>query len=394
MFTDADKEQIAKRGSSVEGVTKQIQNFVDGFPPLQLMKPATEGHGVIVTDKAEQDRLVKQYEGLSADKTIYKFVPASGAASRMFKALFAFMGSYSGTDEEYEKFSSGEAHTDVFHFFKHIHDFAFYDDLKEAFRADNLSLEEAHLRRRYTDILRALLTSDGLSYGELPKGLLKFHQYEAGGRTPTEEHLVEGAHYAKGSDQVVRLHFTVSPEHRTKFEQHIESVKGKFEEQFGVTYKVSFSEQKPATDTIAVDLENEPFRNGDGSLLFRPAGHGALIANLDEIHGDLVFIKNVDNVVPDHLKGETYVFKKVIAGKLLEIQQKTFDYLNKIDNGWSDDLESELVDFCQNELNIELPEVYSHKSSDEKRDFIHQKLNRPIRVSGMVGNIGDPGGGP
>ena len=393
MFSASDKEQIHERGSSLENVERQINNFKVGFPPLKLEKPAIDGSGILVTSPEQQDELLRNFDSGISGKSIVKFVPASGAASRMFKSLFAFIDEYKGTDQEYEDFTNGKTHPDVYKFFKSIEAFALYNDLKSTFE-DGVSLEEVHLRKQYVDILKALLTDKGLSYGTLPKGLLKFHQYDTGSRTPAEEHMVEGAQYAKDDQNIVRLHFTVSPEHRSKFSEHIDAVKSGYESTFGVTYEVSYSEQKPSTDTIAVDLENEPFRDNNGSILFRPAGHGALIANLDEIDADIIFIKNIDNVVPDHLKEDTIRYKKVIAGKMLEVQEKVFSYLRKIDKNWNDELETEVVEFAAKELNTIMPLDFSDMNSVEKRSTIHAKLNRPIRVSGMVSNVGDPGGGP
>ncbi len=394
MFSDSDQKQIISRGSTIDQVEQQIENFKSGFPPLKLEKPATENNGILILNQEKIGKYVESYESRLGSSSVVKFVPASGAASRMFKTLFAFVENYTGSDEDYSKFSSGETHNEVYTFFKHINDFAFYDHLKAEYDHNGETLEEAHLKRKYIEILQLLLDEPGLSYGTLPKGLIDFHPYGEFSRTPAEEHLVEGAHYAKDQQGSVRLYFTVSPEHKIKFQGYIEEVQTQYEDQFQVTYEVNYSEQKKSTDTIAVDLSNEPFRNKDGSLLFRPAGHGALIANLNEIESDLIFVKNIDNVVPDHLKETTHIYKRVIGGILLEAQQKVFNYLKEIDRNWNQDLEQEIIDFGRDHLNFILPGSYWSISDEERRKYLHNKLNRPMRTSGMVSNVGDPGGGP
>ena len=394
MFTQSDKEQITGRGSSLEVVEQQVRNFISGFPPLKLENPALEGAGMRVLTDSEVDHFVSSFEDHIGSNKLVKFVPASGAASRMFKALFGFVDSYKGSDDDYEQFSSGASHQDVYKFFKEINRFAFYDDLKKAYDSNDETIEEAHVKRKFVSILQCLLEDDGLGYGSLPKGLLKFHKVNSVARTPAEEHLVEAAHYAKDGEGTTRLHFTVSPEHREKFSQHINEVRAGYEDQFGVKYDVSYSEQKPSTDTVAVDMDNAPFRNHDGSLLFRPAGHGALIENLNDVDADVVFVKNIDNVVPDHLKSETYRYKKALAGILMEEQKKTFSYLNSLVNEWTETLEEEVISFMENNLNLKTPSEYGSSDQESRKRYLIEKLNRPIRVCGMVANVGDPGGGP
>ncbi len=394
MFSESDHKQIIERGSTIDQIQQQIENFKNGFPPLKLQGPAINGNGILVLGSDDIERYINFFDHNTAAKSIVKFVPASGAASRMFKTLFAFVETCSGSDEDYEKLSSGITHEDVHNFFSNINDFAFYNDLKRSFGQKGEKIEEIHLKRKYVRILRELLEETGLNYGKLPKGLLKFHSYTGFCRTPAEEHMVEGVHYAKDQNGKVRLHFTVSPEHKKIFEKHIEEVHLRYEEEFEVTFEVNYSVQKTSTDTIAVDLKNEPFRNDDNSLLFRPAGHGALIANLDEIEADVIFVKNIDNVVPDYLKDDTHRYKKVIGGILLETQERVFELLHKLDSDWNVELENEVIKFGRNRLNFILPNDYSSQSDNAKREYLHKMLNRPIRTSGMVSNIGDPGGGP
>jgi hypothetical protein len=235
-----------------------------------------------------------------------------------------------------------------------------------------------------------LLGKNGMNYGALPKGLLKFHRYADGVRTAMEEHLVEAALYAKGKNGAALLHFTVSPEHRAQFEKLVSEVQPAYEKKFGVKYKISFSEQKKSTDTIAVDDNNEPFRNADGSLLFRPGGHGALIENLNEQHADIVFVKNIDNVAPDAYKAETVRYKKALAGLLLQLRSKIFEYAAAVENNPSEAQLNEIQSFFENELSFAFPKGWEAK----KVEYLRGKLNRPIRVCGMVKNVGEPGGGP
>ncbi|MEM9829770.1 MAG: DUF4301 family protein [Bacteroidota bacterium] len=396
MFTDQDKAQLEQRGTDLAVAEQQIQNFKEGFLDLEIVKAATINDGILKLGDDLSDEYVRSYEETSPSLKVVKFVPASGAASRMFKHLFQFQQSYSGSDEDYEKLVSDPEQRKVFEFFKRINDFAFYDDLAQVHQQKNMGLNETILQRRYVEVLDSLLNEDGMNYGSLPKGLLKFHPYGTTSRTPVEEHLVEGANYARDQNNNVYLHFTVSPEHRSAFEAHIAQVKGHFEKHFGVRYYVTFSEQKPSTDTLAVDMNNEPFREENGEILFRPGGHGALIENLNDLEADLVFIKNIDNVVPDRLKDETFHNKKLLGGVLLSYQQKIFEYLRLIDNSEevSETKLEEMREFVEDQLCVLPAQVFSSMDGAQKVAFLEGVLDRPIRVCGMVKNEGEPGGGP
>lgn len=391
MFTSQDIEQFKSIGIEVATVEKQLKHFKDGFPYLPLARAATIGDGILSLDKSKADEYEKYYSENSGKLSIVKFVPASGAATRMFKSLFSFISDYKGTDADYSKFVEDKSFQSVYHFFKSLENFAFYDDLKIVFtNVTGQDLTKAIELKEFVPVLQALL-GEGLYYGDLPKGLLKFHKYPHGvSRTPVEEHMVEAAVYGADKNRIANLHFTVSPEHRSRFEKLIAEVKAEYEKTYNVNYHISFSEQKKSTDTMAVDLNNEPFREKDNSILFRPAGHGALIHNLDEIHSDLIFIKNIDNVVPDKIKEETFRYKKIIAGVLLSYRTRVFDLLQKLNSSEFEKALSEAEHFLRNELCFEFPAV----SGTAARDFYIQKLNRPMRVCGMVKNVGEPGGGP
>ena len=394
MFSEKDLQQITSRGSDISVVEQQLENFKNGFPPLSLAKSPAIGHGITKIDEEQKDQLTAQFDQQAGGLDLLKFVPASGAATRMFKALFAFLSEYDGSEEAYQAFADKGESDATFKLLKNLENFAFYHDLKHAYQQRfDQSLEEGHLKRSYTQIIDTLLNAEGLDYGSLPKALLKFHQYAATSRTSLEEHFVEGANYAKGKSNVVKLHFTVSPAHQAKFEAKVAEVKAGYEARFGVTYDVSYSIQKPSTDTIAVDLADQPFRNEDGSILFRPAGHGALIENLNEMDADVIFIKNVDNVVPERIQQTTYDYKKVIAGLLLSVRKEIFSMLEQLENADAQTDLSPFETYLSKTLHIE-DERYASLSADEKIEYFRKKLNRPIRVSGVVKNDGDPGGGP
>lgn len=386
MLTQQDKDFIALKGISEDKFNEQLECFKTGFPFLKLYGAASPGQGITVPDKDKKDEYLKIWEEyLSGDKTILKFVPASGAASRMFKDLFEFLGGE--TDVPESDF--------IRKFFANIHSFAFYPDLDDVCRKnEGKTIDELIELARYKDIISNLLEEKGLNYGKLPKGLLKFHSYSEGSRTPLEEHLVEGALYASGKSGNVNIHFTVSPEHRALFEQLVNDKVAEYEKQFNVKYNVSFSEQKSSTDTVAATADNEPFRTDDGKILFRPGGHGALIENLNELDADVIFVKNIDNVVPDRLKEETVTYKKLIAGLLVSVQQKIFEYLRLLDSGiYSHAQLEEIIRFLRDNISCRNPKLKDLEDS-ELAIYLRSKLNRPIRVCGMVKNVGEPGGGP
>ena len=385
MLTSEDKKQIARKGITEAQVENQLRQLREGFPFLRLRAAAAIGAGISAPTDAEQQAFVEAWNQYKAQAHhITKFVPASGAASRMFKAMFEFRdGDHDAPVSDFERT-----------YFDRIHDFAFFPALDDACEVlYGKGVDALVADGRYKDVVSAMLDEEGLNYGQLPKGLLQFHTYDDEARTPLEEHLVEAALYAAG-DGRADVHFTVSTEHRELFEALVERVLPTYEERFGIKYSVSFSEQKPSTDTVAATPEGEPFRNDDGSLLFRPGGHGALIQNLADLTSDIVFIKNIDNVVPDRLKPATTLWKQVIAGVLVTLQRQAFDYLRRLDEGTPGRAElDEMCRFLTNELCCEIPGL-QELSDDELCQTLHRKFNRPMRVCGVVKNVGEPGGGP
>jgi len=375
-FTPQDLEQMRQRGSNPETVQQQLDAFQKGFDFAELDRAATVGDGIVQLDDEFMEELVADYEDMIGNKKVVKFVPASGAASRMFKELFEYLSV--DTPEVQEK---GVA------FLQKLPRFPFYEALAAALAKDGYDLSEEVEKQNYKLVVRYLLMPEGLNYGNNPKGLLLFHRYEDKIRTAVEEHLVEAALYGKNED-VCYLHFTVSPQHQAGFEQLLKQVVPLYELHYGVTYKIDFSVQDPATDTVAAELDNTPFRDENGNLLFRPAGHGALIHNLSNIDADVVFVKNIDNVITEDKVDVTVQYKKALAAYLLQLQAKTFSYLEQLEADEVDNMMiCEILDFAETELMISMEEEFDTET-------LFDRLNRPIRVCGMVKNEGEPGGGP
>ena len=385
MFTSDDLQQLADKGISLQQIEHQLQQFRDGFPYLKLRAAAAIDNGIVAPSDTECQAFVEAWNAYKAEgHHITKFVPASGAASRMFKNMFEFRdGDHDAPVTDFER-----------NYFDNIEKFAFFPALDDACQVLYGEGVDALVEEgRFKDIVTAMLDDEGLNYGQLPKGLLQFHAYDDCARTPLEEHLVEAALYATSAGQA-DVHFTVSAEHRELFEELVDRVLPEYSSKYGIQYHVSFSEQKPSTDTLAATMDNEPFRTDDGRLLFRPGGHGALIQNLSDLDSDIVFIKNIDNVVPDRLKPATTLWKQVIAGILVNTQRQVFDYLRRLDEGNIGQAElQEMCHFLRHDLCTEVPGI-NDLSEPELIELLRTKFNRPIRVCGVVKNVGEPGGGP
>ena len=354
-FSDPDLKQIHEHKLTVQEIQNQLDKFVNGFPFSPIVSAATLNNGVFPMLNAGYADI---YENNRHKYTITKFVPASGAATRMFRDL-------------YEYLSSGTMNPTTQTVLDNLTQFAFYDDLTQIL-PDNATPH---------DIIAHIVTDCGLNYGNLPKALLKFHCYPDGNRTALAEHLAEGAQYAE-SNGIVNIHFTVSPEHQSGFDKLLDELVPEYEAHFGVKYNITTSNQHPETDTIAVNPDNTPFRTNDGKLLFRPAGHGALIANLNDIESDIIFIKNIDNVCPEHARGDTILHKKLLAGAAIQIQSEIFRHLTALDNGTADI--DAIKRFITDKLCVKMTDTSDVRSI----------LNRPLRVCGIIKNTGEPGGGP
>lgn len=351
---------MEEHGLTPAALETQLKNFREGFPFLPVTRAASCGDGIRVLDAAGIEQAAARYDRAKESLRVVKFVPASGAATRMFKDLFEFV-------------REGRRTAVVGELLANRRRFAFWPELR------TIIGDDADERRTVENIV-----AEGLRYGETPKGLVSFHRYGDEVRKAVEEHLVEGAQYAAAGGEV-KIHFTVSPEHLTRFEALLaEKIPG-YESRFGVKYRISFSVQDPSTDTLAVNPDCTPFRRADGRLLFRPAGHGALIGNLGKIDADIVFVKNIDNVTTDARRGDTVLYKKALAGVLLALQERIFEYLMALEVPGAE-LEP-IAAFIENELCVKLPKDYGTA-------LLRQVLDRPIRVCGMVRNEGEPGGGP
>ena len=389
MLTNQDLEQIAAKGISEGEILTQIDNLKKGFPFVRLDCAATVGHGITTLSEDKLQYYVGKYEQQMPELSVMKFVPASGAASRMFKDLNVFF------KECKEHKGKAEPSASVVKTMENIGRFAFHDKLQQLMAEDGKMLDDLALAKDYKTVVDYILNSKGLNYGHLPKAMLMFHLYGNVPRSAFSEHLVEGAHYAKNAKNEVNLHFTISPEHRKYFNQKLKYVVPQFEEMFGVKYNIKFSEQMSKTDMVAIDMDGNLVRNADGSLLFRPGGHGALIENLNQIDADIVFIKNIDNVTVDKFKPVTYTYKKALAGYLIEMQEITFECMRLLENLSVSEAElAQIEGYAMRVLNINVPFGYFSKSHRQKVAYWQKKLNRPIRVCGMVKNEGEPGGGP
>ncbi len=351
---------MEEHGLTPAALETQLKNFREGFPFLPVTRAASCGDGIRVLDAAGIEQAAARYDRAKESLRVVKFVPASGAATRMFKDLFEFV-------------REGRRTAVVGELLANRRRFAFWPELRTIVGDD-------------ADELRTVenIVAEGLRYGETPKGLVSFHRYGDEVRKAVEEHLVEGAQYAAAGGEV-KIHFTVSPEHLTRFEALLAKKIPGYESRFGVKYRISFSVQDPSTDTLAVNPDCTPFRRADGRLLFRPAGHGALIGNLGKIDADIVFVKNIDNVTTDARRGDTVLYKKALAGVLLALQERIFEYLMALEVPGAE-LEP-IAAFIENELCVKLPKDYG-------TPLLRRVLNRPIRVCGMVRNEGEPGGGP
>lgn len=395
MFTQADLEQIRAKRIELWKIEKQINFFRKGFPFINLIRPATINDGIVKLNDNERSLYIKLYEESLKELNIVKFVPASGAASRMFKHLFQFIEENPIQKDPCELNTHKHEPNSVCYLFTHLPEIAFYPFLAASVENDGSDITELISTNDYRTIAAYILTSRGLNYAFLPKALIGFHRYPEEIRTSAEEHIVEAANYARGHGNIARIHFTVSPEHRNSLEELFSRVVQKYEERFKVKIDILFSTQKSSTDTLAVDKSNNPFREQSGRLLFRPGGHGALLENLNKIEADMIFIKNIDNVVPDRLKESTFIYKKMIAGYLLSLRKRIFTFLNDSDNHRvTRDKIEEIKKFAEEKLYITFPENFREMDIQDQIGFLVSRLNRPIRVCGMVKNEGEPGGGP
>lgn len=367
---------MRQRGSNPDEVQHQLEIFQKGFDFARLDRAATPNDGILQLEDDVVEELVADYDNMLKGKKVLKFVPASGAASRMFKELYTYLTDDSETTQK-----------KAMAFLESLPRYPFFEALRDAMAKDGYQLETEMDKKNFKLVVDYLLNEKGLNYGNQPKGLLLFHRYPDKIRTAVEEHLVEAARYAN-SDGQCYLHFTVSPQHQAGFEHLLAEVVPAYEKQYNVHYHIDFSIQDPATDTVAAELDNSPFRDENGNLLFRPAGHGALIYNMNRLDADVVFVKNIDNVITEERVEPTVTYKKALAAHLLQLQARAFQYLKELEKGDVDPmLFLEMLDFAESELMIPMEE-------DITQERLFELMNRPLRVCGMVKNEGEPGGGP
>jgi hypothetical protein len=397
IFDEKDIKQIEARGLTLQKVISQIETLKKGIPFIKLERPCTIGDGITVIEEQDLHSLEEVYLKAALSGRVMKFIPASGASSRMFKLLLSFNNRYETIDIKYISAKAQEGDPDyiVFHqFIRGIRKLPFYNDLKSVMAKKGLEIDVLISNGQYKEIVETILTSKGLEYADAPKGLIKFHQYTDGSRTPFEEHLIVAGLYKQDKNRVSRVHFTVSPAHLESIKDHLAKFLSKHNN-LGLRYEVTFSTQKPSTDTITVDLNNKPFRDKKGRLVFWPGGHGALLENLNDVRGDIVFIKNIDNVVPDKLKQEIKIYTKALGGYLVNLQDRIFGYLERISRRDVDErLIKEMFEFARTTLSIIPPIDVERGSIDERVNFLFSRFNRPIRVCGMVKNEGEYGGAP
>jgi len=381
---EADIRQIQSRGLSVADVLNQLETLRRGVKPLVIDRPCTMGDGIEPIAPERMDEWAALHDAAAAAGRMMVFVPASGAATRMFRDWYRVL--------EAGGFASPEAAEE---FAATLPEYAFYGDLEAVLRRDGTDADTLLREGKHADIIARILTPQGLNYGQLPKALLKFHADGGGGRTALEEHLAEAARYVSSSEGLCRVHFTVSGEYLEAVRNHLCEVGPRCEAELGVRFHVTFSTQSAATDTLAVDLENRPFRTPEGRLVFRPGGHGALLSNLDAVGGDLVFIKNIDNIVPDRLKAGTVRYKKVLGGILVALQEEVRRFQRRLAAGGYGERDlSAIARFCEEKLHVGFPADFARRPSADRAAFLQSKLARPLRVCGMVRNEGEPGGGP
>lgn len=391
-LTEQDISHLQKRDINPDKVEQQIALFKRGNVVVNITEAATVRNGILQVSDEEKQRLINFYESRRDRLDILKFVPASGAATRMFKMLYQFVEEYDPQEESVEDYLERNEDSKLEMFLARMKDLPFYEEVLRKAQQNHPDFADLKEDKQQVILVREMLDEDGLDLGDQPKGLVPFHRYDGVAASAFEEHLRETVDYA-ASNQKVRIHFTIAEKHQQKFQEELGRIKEKVETETGVEFKISFSYQDPKTDTVAVTTENEPFRDENGDIFFRPGGHGALIENLSDQKADLIFIKNIDNVVIPKNREILAENKKMLAGKLISLQDRTFRYLQALEESIDENKLSEIAEFLQEELNAGVAN-FGDFSQEERVELLRKKMNRPIRVCGMVKNEGEPGGGP
>lgn len=381
----------------IDSIIEQLKIFEKGIPYLNLHKPCTIGNGVKIFNDSQKDNYIRKFQSAQDEGRVIKFIPASGAATRMFKKQLAVLADSEKSDFNKIIQNASEGDEDnkaVLDFFNNIRHFAFYKELKNIMRREGEDINEVVGRKDIVSLILFTVEKKGLNYANLPKGSILFHSYSEGSRTAFEEHLVEAINYASGKNNTVKVHFTISPEHEYEVKKLFNELFAKYNKQ-GWKFDVEFSFQSPETNTISATIDNKIFRDSDEKILFRPGGHGALLKNLNDLNQDIIMIKNIDNIAPDYIKIETYRYKKVLGGYLIYLQSRIFELLTRLDREvTSEALIEETLALIKTEFELDLATKLKTKSLDEKKIYLYDFLNRPIRVCGMVRREGHPGGSP
>ena len=393
-FTEKQLKQIEKKGLLLSKVESQVNLFKQGLPFINLKDAATVGNGILKISDDERISLIESFDNKRRSISLLKFVPASGAATRMFKFLFKFFEDYRPQKESINSYINRKKASEMSIFFVGINKFPFYYIVKQQLFKRNKDFNKLKLNEQLFLFVEMMLNEKMLNYGNSPKGLLPFHQYRDHVATAFEEHLFEAALYASSNGKA-ELHFTISERHKNIFDAEFKRIEEIVERKTNTNFNISFSYQKESTDTIAVTTDNNPYTEDDGCLLFRPSGHGALIENLNDLDADVIFIKNIDNVVVFKYEKEVADSKKMLAGKLLELQEQSFKYLEELESAeLSEERLIIIAQFLAKKMNLIISNEFEKYSKKYQKQYLFDKLNRPMRVCGMVKNEGEPGGGP
>lgn len=394
-FTETDIKQFEQRGITSEQVTTQLNILQKGIPYVELRDIASSKNGIVSIDVSEQQKYVSLFESKKNSLDLLKFTPASGAATRMFKFLFEFLNEFDPEKESINAYINRKNDKDLLLFFVGLDNFPFYKKVKKRLKKRYNKEDKSDINFNRQRFVSTMLNIDELNFGKKPKGLFPFHSYKHHVSTAFEEHLFEACAYSNENKQA-RLHFTITKNHKKYFDKQFEKRKEYIESKTGISFNITYSYQSEATDTISLDSNKKILRNNSSEIIFRPGGHGALINNLNDQKADLIFIKNIDNVVVFKYREDVAFYKKMLAGKLLELQELSFDYQKEIDN--NKDLDEtkiiEITSFLQNELSIKIARDFKKYSKSYKITYLKNILDRPIRVCAMVPNESEPGGGP
>jgi len=393
-FSEIDILQIEDKGLSTQEVERQIQIFDRGNIKVDIQQAATVGNGILACSVEEQKKFIQTFEDRKDQLDLLKFVPASGAATRMFKAFHNFADEFDPEEESLRDYLDRKEDKSLQLFFEKVENLPFYKEALKKAEENHPDFSEKSNDDQHLILVKTMLYKEGLGLSDLPKGLVPFHAYSDYTATAFEEHLHSAAKYlsVKG---VAKLHFTVSKGDKEKFEEEFENIRGRVEEKSDSKFEITYSYQDPKTDTIAVDKDNKPFRDENDRIFFRPGGHGALIENLNQQEADIIFIKNIDNVVVAANLPKVVEMKKMLGGKLLALQEQVFEYMQNLDGGNNSEAKlDEISDFLENELFVKVTTTFAKFTGEEKTQYLCKKLDRPLRVCGMVKNEGEPGGGP